>query len=171
MSYITFENVCKDYPAGDSVVHAADHVSFGIEKGELWSREINRSIQDCEAIIVFASKTLFAYEDTYVRKEFRIARGYGRKVNVVWLDDVAFGDVHTGIKDWFVDVEDLQGIRAVGLTAEQTAQRMISGNIRRAAPANFCRLRGACWHVGAARRCCCRRNCSTANPTTTHWIR
>ena len=32
MSYITFENVCKDYPAGDSVVHAADHVSFGIEK-------------------------------------------------------------------------------------------------------------------------------------------
>ena len=33
-SYITFENVCRDYPSGDSVVHAADHVSFGIEKGE-----------------------------------------------------------------------------------------------------------------------------------------
>ena len=35
MSYIEFEDVCKDYPAGDSVVHAADHVSFSIEKGEL----------------------------------------------------------------------------------------------------------------------------------------
>ncbi len=35
MSYIEFENVCKDYPAGDTVVHAADHVSFVIEKGEL----------------------------------------------------------------------------------------------------------------------------------------
>ena len=35
MSYISFENVCKDYPAGDSVVHAADHVCFDIEKGEL----------------------------------------------------------------------------------------------------------------------------------------
>ena len=34
MSYISFEQVCKDYPAGDSVVHAADHVSFQIEKGE-----------------------------------------------------------------------------------------------------------------------------------------
>lgn len=34
MSYITFEDVCKDYPAGDSVVHAADHVSFEMEKGE-----------------------------------------------------------------------------------------------------------------------------------------
>ena len=35
MSYIEFENVCRDYPAGDTVVHAADHVSFSIEKGEL----------------------------------------------------------------------------------------------------------------------------------------
>ena len=34
VSYITFEDVCKDYPAGDTVVHAADHVSFEIEKGE-----------------------------------------------------------------------------------------------------------------------------------------
>ena len=35
MSYIEFENVCKDYPTGDTVVHAADHVNFTIEKGEL----------------------------------------------------------------------------------------------------------------------------------------
>jgi len=35
MSYISFEDVCRDYSAGDTVVHAADHVSFGIEKGEL----------------------------------------------------------------------------------------------------------------------------------------
>ena len=34
MSYISFEEVCRDYPAGDSVVHAADHVSFDIEQGE-----------------------------------------------------------------------------------------------------------------------------------------
>ena len=30
MSYIEFENVCKDYPTGDTVVHAADHVCFTI---------------------------------------------------------------------------------------------------------------------------------------------
>lgn len=34
MSYITFDQVCKDYPAGDSVVHAADHVCFTVEQGE-----------------------------------------------------------------------------------------------------------------------------------------
>lgn len=35
MSYITFDQVCKDYGVGEQVVHAADHVTFGIEKGEL----------------------------------------------------------------------------------------------------------------------------------------
>ncbi len=34
LSYIEFDQVCKDYPAGDTVVHAADHVCFGIEQGE-----------------------------------------------------------------------------------------------------------------------------------------
>ena len=35
MSYIAFDQVCKDYGQGEQVVHAADHVSFGIEQGEL----------------------------------------------------------------------------------------------------------------------------------------
>ena len=35
LSYIVFDQVCKDYPAGDTVVHAADHVCFEIEQGEL----------------------------------------------------------------------------------------------------------------------------------------
>ena len=34
MGYITFENVCKHYQAGDTVVKAVDNVSFEIEKGE-----------------------------------------------------------------------------------------------------------------------------------------
>ena len=34
MGYITFENVCKHYQTGDTVVKAVDNVSFSIEKGE-----------------------------------------------------------------------------------------------------------------------------------------
>ena len=34
MGYITFENVCKHYQTGDTVVKAVDNVSFHIEKGE-----------------------------------------------------------------------------------------------------------------------------------------
>ena len=35
MSYITFENVTKEYRSGESAVLAADNVNFAIEKGEL----------------------------------------------------------------------------------------------------------------------------------------
>ncbi|MCE5342263.1 MAG: ABC transporter ATP-binding protein [Eubacteriales bacterium] len=35
MSYIAFEQVCKDYGTGEATVHAADHVTFGVEQGEL----------------------------------------------------------------------------------------------------------------------------------------
>ena len=35
MSYITFDQVSKIYGEGESAVHAADHVSFGVERGEL----------------------------------------------------------------------------------------------------------------------------------------
>ena len=34
MGYITFENVCKHYQTGDTVVKAVDNVSFSIEKGD-----------------------------------------------------------------------------------------------------------------------------------------
>ena len=34
MGYITFENVCKHYQTGDTVVKAVDNVNFTIEKGE-----------------------------------------------------------------------------------------------------------------------------------------
>ena len=34
MSYISFDQVCKDYATGETVVHAADHVCFEIEQGE-----------------------------------------------------------------------------------------------------------------------------------------
>lgn len=35
MSYISFKDVCRDYQSGDTVVHAADHVCFEIERGEV----------------------------------------------------------------------------------------------------------------------------------------
>ena len=99
---------------------------YGIEKGELWSREINRNIDECEAIVVFASKTLFAYEDTYVRKEFRLADIYEKKIYVVWLENVTKHDVNKKIMDWYIDVTDLQGINVVGQNDNQIAWSIVA---------------------------------------------
>jgi len=34
MAYIEFKNVCKYYKTGDTVIAAADHITFSVEKGE-----------------------------------------------------------------------------------------------------------------------------------------
>ena len=103
---------------------------YGIEKGERWSDEINRNIEECEAFILFATRKLFAAEDTWVRKEFRLASMSKKKKYVVWLDDLNPyenpNDVHSKLKAWFVDVDDLQGIRMAGKTVEHIAWSMVT---------------------------------------------
>jgi Periplasmic protein TonB, links inner and outer membranes len=98
---------------------------YGIEKGERWSREINANIKECEAVILFATKKLFSDEDTYVRKEFRLAKMHHKKIYVIWLDylnpDLNPNDVNDGLEDWYVDVEELQGIRMTGKSVDQIA--------------------------------------------------
>ena len=103
---------------------------YGIEKGERWSDEINRNIEECEAFILFATRSLFAAEDTWVRKEFRLASMSQKKKYVVWLDDLNPyenpNDVHSKLKAWYVDVDDLQGIRMAGKTVEHIAWSMVT---------------------------------------------
>ena len=103
---------------------------YGIEKGEKWNQQINRAIKESEAFILFATKALFSAEDTWVRKEFNIAKMYRKKKYVVWLDSVNPyenpDEVSDGLKDWFLDVDDLQGIRMAGYAAEHIAWSMVT---------------------------------------------
>ena len=98
---------------------------YGIEKGERWNQQINQAIKSSEAFILFATKTLFSVEDTWVRKEFNIAKMYRKKKYVVWLDVINPydnpDDVSDELKDWYLDVDDLQGIRMAGKTADHIA--------------------------------------------------
>ncbi|MGN0474524.1 MAG: leucine-rich repeat protein [Acutalibacteraceae bacterium] len=94
---------------------------YGIEKGEKWNIEINKNIHDCEAVIMFATKCLFSSVDTYVRKEYRLASGYHKKIYVIWLEKVEFNDVNENLKDWFLDIEELQGINVVNKSVNEIA--------------------------------------------------
>jgi hypothetical protein len=103
---------------------------YGIEKGEQWEREINRNIRDSEGVIIFATKALFAVNDTWVRIEFDVAQMYGKKRYVVWLDEINpyehSDDVHDDLKVWYLDVDDLQGIRMAGKSVEQIAWSIVT---------------------------------------------
>ena len=103
---------------------------YGIEKGEQWEREINRNIRDSEGVIFFATKALFAVNDTWVRIEFDVAQMYGKKRYVVWLDEINpyehSDDVHDDLKVWYWNVARLQGIRMAGKSVEQIAWSMVT---------------------------------------------
>ena len=98
---------------------------YGIKKGELWEKEVNRNIEECEAFILFATKTLFSSEDTWVRKEFRLANMYEKKIHVVWLDSINLfvnpDDVIDELSQWYVEVREQQGSEMAGKTVEQIA--------------------------------------------------
>ena len=102
---------------------------YGIEKGERWSRAINENLRECEAVLLFATKRLFASEDPYVRKEYKIAIGYHKKIFVVWLDNISFDDVHNNLKDWFVDIEELQGVK-IGKQSEFTIASYLANEFK-----------------------------------------
>ena len=102
---------------------------YGIEKGERWSRAINENLRECEAVLLFATKRLFASEDPYVRKEYKIAIGYHKKIFVVWLDNISFDDVHNNLKDWFVDIEELQGVK-IGKQSEFTVASYLANEFK-----------------------------------------
>ena len=94
---------------------------YGIEKGERWKKEINRNISECDALILFATKNLFFYEDNYVRLEYDIAEYFQKPIFVVWLDDVKKKDVNRDIVDWFLKLKALQGIETINRSVNQIA--------------------------------------------------
>lgn len=107
---------------------------YGLEKGEIWYEQISKTIRDSEAVILFATKMLFSVDDTWVRKEFEVAKMYHKKIYVVWLDDinpyVNPESVSDKLKSLFVDLNDLQGIKATAGQPEQIAWRIATELIR-----------------------------------------
>lgn len=107
---------------------------YGIEKGDNWYEHISKAIRYSEAVILFATKTLFSVDDSWVRKEFEVAKMYHKKIYVVWLDDVNPyvnpDSVSDKLKSLFVDLSDLQGIKATAGQPEQIAWAIATELVR-----------------------------------------
>lgn len=84
----------------------------GIHMGSKWEQVIAQHVADCEAVILFFSKSIFTKEDSYVRKEFNLANDYKKKIIVVHLEPIASEDVPVQYAFWWGNVRDLQGVTA-----------------------------------------------------------
>lgn len=80
----------------------------GIHTGERWEQTIADHLIGCEAVILFFSSGIFKKDDSYVRKEFNLAKGYEKPIFVVLLDRVEDREVPSKYAFWWGSVKDLQ---------------------------------------------------------------
>lgn len=80
----------------------------GIHTGDRWEQTIADHLIACEAVILFFSPGIFKKEDSYVRKEFNLAKRYEKPIFVVLLESVNDRDVPSKYAFWWDSVKDLQ---------------------------------------------------------------
>jgi len=80
----------------------------GIHTGTHWEQVIADHIIRCEAVILFFSSNIFKKEDSYVRREFLLAKDWGKPIFVVLLDRFKDQDVPSKYALWWGSVKDLQ---------------------------------------------------------------
>lgn len=96
----------------------------GIEHGEDFDRIISEHIRFCEAVLLFMSKTPLGKEDTFVRKEFNIARKRGRPIHVIYIDPISIDDVPVQYDLWWEELSRIQGVIAYEQDVEQTVEEI-----------------------------------------------
>ena len=96
----------------------------GIEHGEDFDRIISEHIRFCEAVLLFMSKTPLGKEDTFVRKEFNIARKRGKPIHVIYIDPITIDDVPVQYDLWWEELSRIQGVIAYKMGIEQTVEEI-----------------------------------------------
>ena len=100
---------------------------YGIEYGEKWGLQINQKLGGAKAMLLFFTKGILRKEDSYVQKEFKIARYLHKKVIILMCDEIGEGDVPLAKVDWWIDLMDNQCLNIFRL-----GMRDALGEIKRA---------------------------------------
>lgn len=86
---------------------------YGIEYGEKWAPQITEKLSGAQAVLLFFTKGILAKENSYVRKEYRMAKEFlNKKVYIVLVDEIGNSDVPIHMLDWWIDITGEQCICA-----------------------------------------------------------
>ena len=88
---------------------------YGIAYSEKWAPQLAERIVSSQGVILFFTKGILAKDDSYVKKEYRIAKSRQKKVHIILLDKIADTDVPNHMLDWWFDIIDQQCIPAYDL--------------------------------------------------------
>ena len=84
----------------------------GIEYGENWSAQLADRISQSGAVLMFLSKETFHKDESFVYKEYIMAKEfYKKKIYIVILDNIENSDVSTRYLPWWIEVKQKQCIQ------------------------------------------------------------
>ncbi|MBR5143597.1 MAG: leucine-rich repeat protein, partial [Clostridia bacterium] len=98
---------------------------YGIPQGDLWQTVIAEKIYNCESVIMFLSSKLFKKENSFVKKEWSIAKGRPKKVYIVILDQIDETSIPPQYAFWWSDIKDTQSIQAGELEVETCVDKIL----------------------------------------------
>lgn len=127
MKYLGFEPSCeKPYyfvsynseddfrvsPIGKALVRRGISLwyDYGIPYDEKWEEIIAEKIYNCESVLLFYTKGIVEKDRSYVVREYRIARLYGKKIFVILIDPINGAAAPFTKVSWLVELNELQSI-------------------------------------------------------------
>ena len=117
------------------VVHAMSQsgmklwYDYGIEYGDNWKTTISTKIKNAQAVILFFTKGILKKNNSYVQREYDIAKFYDRKVYVVMLDKIKKEEIPVGKVAWWVEITEQQCINGYEFTDTAKLAEEISGSL------------------------------------------
>ena len=85
----------------------------GIEYGENWSGQLAERIGKSSAVLMFLSKGTFRKEESFVYKEYIMAKEfYQKKIYIVLLDNISNNDLPAHWLPWWIEIKQRQCIQA-----------------------------------------------------------
>lgn len=100
---------------------------YGIEIGDKWSNTIAGKMSGSEAVIMFLSRQIFQKSESFVHKEWEMARDFfDKKIYVIILDDIDKKEVPLQYISWWIDINHTQCISAPRYTVNECADKIIA---------------------------------------------
>lgn len=83
----------------------------GLKTGCEWQEDIANHIQNCEGVILFLTKKIFAKEQSFVYTEYEMAKNYfDKKMYIILLDEFDKKDIPNKYLSWWIELQHIQSI-------------------------------------------------------------
>ena len=89
-----------------------------------WSTQISKKIKESKALVVYITASMFNREACFVTNEYYQAKGAGKIIIPVFLDDVDIKETDTQYWSFYVDCQTLQGVKAKNKSPEAVAKNI-----------------------------------------------